>query len=168
MIIFHTNHGDIHIALDFDKAPKTAENFLAYAQEGFYNNTIFHRVINNFMIQGGGFDAEMSQKKAKAPIQNEANNGLKNERGSIAMARTSDPHSASAQFFINVSDNLFLNHRNESMDGWGYCVFGKVTEGMDVVDKIKGVKTTSRAGHQDVPEQAVIVTSVEVLVEQPA
>ncbi len=163
MIIFHTNHGDISIELDEKNAPKTSENFLNYVKEGFYDGTIFHRVINNFMIQGGGFDAQMNQKKAHAPIKNEANNGLKNNRGSIAMARTSDPHSASAQFFINVVDNAFLNHRNESVDGWGYCVFGHVIEGMDVVDKIKVVSTKNHGGHQDVPAEAVIIESAEIV-----
>lgn len=163
MIIFHTNHGDIHIELDEKNAPKTSANFLNYVKEGFYNGTIFHRVINNFMIQGGGFDAEMNQKKTNAPIENEANNGLKNNRGSIAMARTSDPHSASAQFFINVVDNPFLNHRNQTVDGWGYCVFGHVIKGLDVVDKIKEVKTKNHAGHQDVPAETVIIESAEIV-----
>ncbi len=163
MIILHTNHGDIHIELDAINAPITAANFLEYAKEGFFNGTIFHRVINNFMIQGGGFDTTMTQKKSKAPIKNEANNGLKNVRGSIAMARTSDPHSASGQFFINVSDNAFLNHRNETVDGWGYCVFGQVTEGLDVIDKIKAVKTGNKAGHQDVPVEDVILETVEIV-----
>lgn len=163
MIILHTNHGDIHIELDEKNAPKTAENFLNYAKEGFYNGTIFHRVINNFMIQGGGFDVDMKQKSSKTPIKNEANNGLKNIRGSIAMARTSDPHSASSQFFINVTDNVFLNHRNETMDGWGYCVFGQVTQGLDIIDKIKEVKTGNRSGHQDVPVENVIIETAEVI-----
>lgn len=163
MIIFHTNHGDIQIELDEKNAPVTVANFLDYAKEGFYNDTIFHRVINNFMIQGGGFDKTMTQKNTKATIKNEANNGLKNVRGSIAMARTSDPHSASAQFFINVADNAFLNHRNETPDGWGYCVFGQVTEGLEIIDKIKAVKTGNRAGHQDVPVEEVIIETVEVI-----
>lgn len=163
MIIFHTNHGAIHIELDEKNAPKTSANFLNYAKEGFYDNTIFHRVINNFMIQGGGFDNKMTQKKTNATIENEANNGLKNVRGSIAMARTSDPHSASAQFFINVADNAFLNHRNQTTDGWGYCVFGQVVQGLEVVDAIKAVKTTSKAGHQDVPETDVIIERTEIV-----
>ncbi len=162
MVIFHTNHGDIHIELDSEKAPKTCENFLTYVKEGHYDNTLFHRVINNFMIQGGGFAPGMEQKDTHDPIDNEANNGLKNDKGTLAMARTSDPHSASAQFFINVKDNSFLNFRSESMDGWGYCVFGKVVEGMDVVDKIKNVETGNRASHQDVPVEDVIVERAEV------
>ncbi len=163
MVIFHTNHGDIHIELDEKKAPKTAENFLNYVKEGFYNGTIFHRVIDGFMIQGGGFDTKMNQKKTKEPVDNEAFNGLKNVRGSIAMARTSDPHSATAQFFINVADNTFLNHRDQSINGWGYCVFGQVTQGLDIVDKIKAVKTGHRAGHQDVPVEEVIIETAEVI-----
>lgn len=163
MIILHTNYGDIHIELDEKKAPKTAENFLNYVKEGFYNNTIFHRVIDNFMIQGGGFDTKMTQKKTKETIDNEAYNGLKNVRGSIAMARTSDPHSASSQFFINVTDNAFLNHRDQSINGWGYCVFGQVTQGMEIVDKIKAVKTGNRSGHQDVPVEDIIIESTEVV-----
>lgn len=163
MVVFHTNYGDIHIEVDEKNAPKTAANFLEYVKEGFYNGVIFHRVINNFMIQGGGFDTNMSQKTTKATIENEADNGLKNVVGSIAMARTSDPHSASAQFFINVADNSFLNHRNKTMDGWGYCVFGQVTQGMDVVNKIKAVKTGNRAGHQDVPQEDVIIETAEVI-----
>lgn len=162
MIILHTNFGDIGLELDFDKTPKTAENFLSYAKEGFYDGTIFHRVINGFMIQGGGFDAEMEQKKSKAPIENEADKSDANKRYTIAMARTSDPHSASSQFFINVADNAFLNFKAKSGDGWGYCVFGKVTSGMDVVDKIKEVATTRRAGHQDVPVNDVVIEKVTV------
>lgn len=161
MITLHTNFGDISLKLDFDKAPKTAENFMRYVKEKFYDGTIFHRVIDGFMIQGGGFDKEMQQKETHPPpIENEADNGLSNSVGSIAMARTSDPHSASAQFFINVKDNDFLNHKSKDMHGWGYCVFGKVVQGMDVVDKIKSVTTGSKAGHQDVPIESVIIESV--------
>ena len=168
MITLHTNFGDIKIALNHEKAPITAENFLKYCQSGFYNNTIFHRVIDGFMIQGGGFTKDMQQKTTEAPIKNEANNGLKNQRGTIAMARTSDPHSASAQFFINVADNTFLDYRAKEMFGrevvqeWGYAVFGEVVEGMDVVDKIKGVATGNSGFHQDVPKEDVIITSVSV------
>lgn len=160
MITLHTNYGDITIELDFEKAPKTAANFKQYAEDGFYNGTIFHRVINGFMIQGGGFDEDFKQKETRAQIENEADNGLKNATGTIAMARTSDPHSATAQFFINVKDNDFLNHTNKSNSGWGYCVFGKVTAGMEVVDKIKAVKTGSKGHHQDVPKEAVIIQNV--------
>ena len=160
MITLHTNYGDITIELDFEKAPKTAANFKQYAEDGFYNGTIFHRVINGFMIQGGGFDEDFKQKETRAQIENEADNGLKNVTGTIAMARTSDPHSATAQFFINVKDNDFLNHTNKSNSGWGYCVFGKVTAGMEVVDKIKAVKTGSKGHHQDVPKEAVIIQHV--------
>jgi peptidyl-prolyl cis-trans isomerase B (cyclophilin B) len=160
MITLHTNHGDIQLQLDFDNAPKTAENFQEYATSGHYDGTIFHRVIDGFMIQGGGFDADMQQKSTRDPIENEADNGLKNNRGTIAMARTSDPHSASAQFFINVKDNNFLNHSGKSMDGWGYCVFGEVVAGMDVVDKIKAVETGNRMGHSDVPLDTVIIEKV--------
>lgn len=162
MITLHTNHGDIVIELDFEKAPKTAANFKQYAEEGFYNDTIFHRVIDGFMIQGGGMTEDMEQKKTRDQIENEADNGLKNEVGTLAMARTNDPHSATAQFFINVKDNSFLNHSSKTSQGWGYCVFGKVTDGMDVVNKIKGVKTGSKGYHQDVPKDAVIITSVTV------
>ena len=145
MVTFHTNHGDIVIKTFDDKAPETVKNFLDYCREGFYNNTIFHRVINGFMIQGGGFEPGMKQKATKEPIKNEANNGLKNTRGTLAMARTQAPHSATAQFFINVVDNDFLNFSGESLQGWGYCVFAEVVDGMDVVDKIKGV-ATGRSG----------------------
>ncbi|BBU97053.1 MULTISPECIES: peptidylprolyl isomerase B [Providencia] len=162
MVTFHTNHGDIVIKTFDDKAPVTVENFLTYCREGFYNNTIFHRVINGFMIQGGGFEPGMEQKNTKAPIKNEANNGLKNTRGTLAMARTNDPHSATAQFFINVVDNDFLNFRSERPDGWGYCVFAEVVEGMDVVDKIKGVSTGRSGFHQDVPREDVIIEKVTV------
>lgn len=162
MITLHTNHGDIVIELDFDKAPKTAANFKQYAEEGFYNGTIFHRVIDGFMVQGGGMTEDMEQKKTRAPIENEADNGLKNVVGSLAMARTNDPHSATAQFFINVKDNSFLNHSSKSAQGWGYCVFGKVTDGMDVVNKIKGVKTGNKGFHQDVPVEPVVIEKVTV------
>ncbi len=162
MITLHTNHGDIVIELDFEKAPKTSENFLAYAKEGFYEGTIFHRVINGFMIQGGGFDKDMSQKKTKAAIENEADNGLKNDCYTLAMARTMDPHSATAQFFINVKNNDFLNYTAKNSQGWGYAVFGKVTAGTEVVDKIKAVKTGRSGMHQDVPVEAVIIEKVTV------
>ncbi|WP_369310303.1 peptidylprolyl isomerase B [Providencia rettgeri] len=162
MVTFHTNHGDIVIKTFDDKAPVTVENFLTYCREGFYNNTIFHRVINGFMIQGGGFEPGMEQKNTKAPIKNEANNGVKNTRGTLAMARTNDPHSATAQFFINVVDNDFLNFRSERPDGWGYCVFAEVVEGMDVVDKIKGVPTGRSGFHQDVPREDVVIEKVTV------
>ena len=155
--------GDMTLELDAEKAPKTVENFVNYATSGFYDGTIFHRVINNFMVQGGGFDADMRQKTTEAPIDNEANNGLKNNRGTIAMARTMDPHSATAQFFINVSDNDFLNHTAENMQGWGYAVFGQVVEGQEVLDKIRVVATGSQAGHQDVPVDPVVIESVTVL-----
>lgn len=162
MITLHTNFGDIELELDFEKAPLTAANFLQYCQDGHYNGTVFHRVIDNFMIQGGGFEPGMRQKQTRAPIKNEADNGLSNVRYSIAMARTMEPHSASAQFFINVRDNDFLNHSSKTPQGWGYTVFGKVTGGQDVVDRIKGVATTSKAGHQDVPREDVIIESVSV------
>ena len=162
MVTFKTNHGDITLELYADKAPKTVENFLSYVQDGFYDNTIFHRVIDGFMIQGGGMTPDMEQKDTKAPIENEANNGVANEAGTIAMARTNDPHSATAQFFINVKDNDFLNFSSESMNGWGYCAFGKVTEGMDVVEKIKNVKTGNYGYHQDVPVEAVIIEKAVV------
>lgn len=162
MVTFHTNHGDIVINTFADKAPVTVENFLNYCREGFYDNTIFHRVINGFMVQGGGFEPGMTQKDTKATIKNEANNGLKNTIGTLAMARTNDPHSATAQFFINVADNDFLNFRGENAQGWGYCVFAEVVEGMDVVNKIKGVKTGRSGMHQDVPVEDVIITSVTV------
>ncbi|QWA12496.1 peptidylprolyl isomerase B [Sodalis ligni] len=162
MVTFHTNHGDIVINTFADKAPLTVENFLNYCRSGFYDNTIFHRVINGFMIQGGGFEPGMAQKATKATIKNEANNGLKNNRGTLAMARTNDPHSATAQFFINLVDNDFLNFRSENADGWGYCVFAEVSDGLDVVDKIKNVPTGRSGMHQDVPKEDVIITSVTV------
>ena len=162
MITLHTNYGDITLSLDLEKAPATCENFINYAKSGFYNGTIFHRVINNFMIQGGGMTEDMTQKETQAPIQNEADNGLTNDLGTVAMARTNDPHSATAQFFINVADNGFLNHSGKTAQGWGYAVFGKVTDGMDVVEKIKGVSTGSHGFHQDVPTNAVVIESVTV------
>jgi len=163
MVKLKTNFGDITIALDAEKAPNTVANFLEYAKSGFYSNTVFHRVINGFMIQGGGFEPGMKQKNTGAPVKNEANNGLKNEKYTIAMARTNDPHSATAQFFINTENNEFLNFKSPTPQGWGYCVFGKVTEGTDVVDKIVGVRTSSKGFHQDVPVEDVIIQSVEVL-----
>ncbi len=162
MVTLKTNFGDITLELFEDKAPKTVENFLAYVKEGFYDDTIFHRVIDGFMIQGGGFTADMDQKDTKDTIENEANNGVANEIGTIAMARTNDPHSATAQFFINVGNNSFLNHTSESVNGWGYCAFGKVTDGMDVVEKIKSVKTGSSGYHQDVPAEPVIIEKAVV------
>ena len=161
MIVLTTNFGEIKIELDFDKAPKTAANFEQYVKEGFYDGVIFHRVISNFMVQGGGFEPGMQQKKTREPIENEADNGLSNEMYTLAMARTMDPHSASAQFFINVADNAFLDHSGKNTQGWGYAVFGKVVEGQDVVDKIKLVPTTMKAGHQDVPVDDVIIETAE-------
>ncbi|MGB0360917.1 MAG: peptidylprolyl isomerase [Endozoicomonas sp.] len=163
MVVIHTNLGDIKLELDAEKAPNTVANFLEYIKSGHFEDTIFHRVIDGFMIQSGGFEPGMQEKTTRMAIQNEADNGLKNEVGTIAMARTMDPHSATAQFFINVNDNNFLNHSSKTPDGWGYCVFGKVVEGMDVVKKIEKVKTTSKAGHQDVPVEDVVIESVEVL-----
>ena len=162
MIKLHTNFGVIALELDAEKAPETVKNFLTYAEAGHYDNTIFHRVIDGFMIQGGGFGPGMKEKKTRSPIKNEADNGLKNERYTIAMARTSDPHSASAQFFINVADNAVLDFKMPSGNGWGYCVFGKVVEGSEVVDKIKGVKTGNAGFHQDVPKEDVIIERAEV------
>lgn len=161
MISLHTNYGVIKLNLFADKAPATVENFISYVKEGFYDNTIFHRVINGFMIQGGGFTAEMEQKETKAQIKNEANNKVANTKGTIAMARTNDPHSATCQFFINVADNDFLNFSSESSSGWGYCVFGEVTEGMDVIDTIKKVATGRHGMHADVPVKPVIVERAE-------
>ncbi|MBL6696066.1 MAG: peptidyl-prolyl cis-trans isomerase [Luminiphilus sp.] len=158
-----TTFGSITLELDSDKAPKTVENFLSYVNDGFYNGTIFHRVIDNFMIQGGGFDANMQQKPTADPIENEADNGLTNDRGTIAMARTMEPHSATAQFFINVKNNDFLNHSGKNMQGWGYTVFGRVVSGDDVLDKIRAVSTGNLAGHQDVPTESVIIESVAVV-----
>ena len=162
MVKLHTNFGTIVLELDAAKAPETVKNFLAYVEAGHYDNTVFHRVIDGFMIQGGGVEPGRQQKPVNAPIQNEAANGLKNDRYTVAMARTSDPHSATAQFFINVKDNAFLNHTAPNSQGWGYCVFGKVVEGMDVVDKIKGVKTGSKGFHQDVPADDVVIQKAEV------
>ena len=162
MIKLNTSMGTIVIELDSDKAPKTAANFLQYARDGFYDGTIFHRVINNFMIQGGGMQPGMVEKQTREPIENEADNGLSNLKGTIAMARTQDPHSATAQFFINVADNTFLDHSAPNPQGWGYCVFGKVIEGMDVVEKIKDVPTGNAGYHQDVPLEDVVIESVEV------
>ena len=158
----HTSMGGITLELDAEKAPKTVANFLQYARDGFYDGTIFHRVINNFMIQGGGMTADMAQKETRAPVDNEANNGLKNKTGTVAMARTNDPHSATAQFFINVSDNGFLDHTAPTAQGWGYAVFGRVTAGMDVVEKIKAVATGNTGFHQDVPKEAVTIERVTV------
>ena len=163
MVKLHTTHGAITIELDAAKAPATVENFLNYVKNGHFNNTIFHRVIDGFMIQGGGFEPGMKQKPTAAPIKNEADNKLKNDNYTVAMARTSDPHSATAQFFINVANNNFLNHTAPTPQGWGYCVFGKVTAGAEVVDKIKGVKTGNRAGHQDVPVEDVVIQKAEVV-----
>jgi len=165
MIKLHTNHGVITLQLFADKAPETAANFEQYVKDGHYDNTIFHRVIGNFMIQGGGFEPGMKQKSTRAPIKNEANNGLSNKVGTVAMARTMDPHSASAQFFINVADNSFLDHTAPTTQGWGYAVFGEVVEGMDVVEKIKGVATGNRSGHGDVPLEDVIIEKAEVVAE---
>ena len=162
MVVLHTNFGDIKLELDAEKAPKTVANFLEYVKDGHFDGTIFHRIIDGFMIQGGGFEPGMAQKSTKSTIENEADNGLKNEIGTIAMARTMDPHSATAQFFINVANNSFLNHSSKTTDGWGYCVFGKVADGMDIVNKIKEAKTTFRSGHQDVPVEDVIIKSVEI------
>jgi len=160
-VLLTTNHGNIRIELDAEKAPKTVENFLAYVNAGHYNGTIFHRVIDGFMIQGGGFEPGMKQKETREPIENEAKNGLKNDTYTLAMARTAAPHSASAQFFINVKNNSFLDYPGQ--DGWGYCVFGKVTEGTDVVDKIKGVKTTRAGMFADVPAEDVVIEKAEVV-----
>jgi peptidyl-prolyl cis-trans isomerase B (cyclophilin B) len=159
-VTLETNKGDIKIELDAEKAPATVANFLEYARAGHYDNTVFHRVIGGFMIQGGGFDTSMKQKSTNAPVKNEADNGLKNVSGTIAMARTSDPHSATAQFFINVSDNAFLDYKSPTPQGWGYAVFGKVTEGMDVVRSIEKVQTGNKAGHQDVPLTDVVINKV--------
>ena len=163
MIKLHTNFGVIGLELDAEKAPETVKNFISYVESGHYDNTIFHRVINGFMIQGGGFEPGMKQKDTQAPIKNEADNGLKNDVYTIAMARTNDPHSATAQFFINVKNNDFLNHTSPSASGWGYCVFGKVVEGAEVVDQIKGVKTGRSGFHQDVPVEDVIIERAEVV-----
>lgn len=163
MVKLTTNHGTVTLELFDDKAPETVKNFLQYVESGFYDGTIFHRVIDGFMIQGGGFEPGMKQKPTGAQIKNEADNGLANERGTIAMARTQAPHSATAQFFINVKDNSFLNHTAPTPQGWGYCVFGKVVEGMEVVDKIKAVPTGTKGFHQDVPNEDVIIEKVEIV-----
>ena len=163
MVIMRTTLGDISLELDNERAPKTVANFIAYANDGYYNGTIFHRVIKDFMIQGGGFESGMNEKPSGSPIENEADNGLKNDFGTVAMARTTDPHSATAQFFINVTDNDFLNHTAPNSQGWGYAVFGKLVDGMDVLDKIRAVATGSAGGHQDVPVDDIIIESVEVV-----
>ncbi len=163
MVKLHTNHGTITLELDAEKAPRTVENFLQYVRDGFFDGTIFHRVIDGFMIQGGGFEPGMTQKTTRDAIENEASNGLKNEAYTIAMARTPNPNSATAQFFINVANNSFLNFTAPTPQGYGYAVFGKVVEGMDVVDKIKKVKTGNRAGHQDVPLEDVVITQAEIV-----
>ena len=163
MVKLHTNFGVITLELDAAKAPETVKNFLAYVESCHYGNTIFHRVIDGFMVQGGGFEPGMKQKPTRAPVKNEATNGLKNDRYTVSMARTNDPHSASAQFFINLKDNDFLNHTAPTPQGWGYCVFGKVVEGQDVVDRIKAVKTGRSGMHQDVPQQDVIIERAEVV-----
>ena len=167
-VILRTNLGNITIEVDEQAAPQTAKNFLDYCRAGFYNNTIFHRVIDGFMIQGGGLNPDMSPKATNRPIENEANKGLKNEIGTVAMARTSDPHSATAQFFINVAKNDFLNFKSETPQGWGYCAFAKVTDGMDVVTKISHVNTVNRGSHQDVPEVNVVIEAAEIAVLQTA
>jgi peptidyl-prolyl cis-trans isomerase B (cyclophilin B) len=162
MITLHTNKGDIVLELDYENAPKTAANFKQYAEEGFYNGTIFHRVIDGFMIQGGGMTADMKEKETRDSIENEADNGLKNKTGTVAMARTMEPHSATAQFFINIKDNDFLNHKSKDVQGWGYCVFGKVVDGMDTVNEIKSVDTGSAGFHQDVPREPIVIERVTV------
>jgi peptidyl-prolyl cis-trans isomerase B (cyclophilin B) len=163
MIRLHTNYGVITLNLFADKAPVTVENFISYVKDGFFDNTIFHRVINGFMIQGGGFTPDMEQKETKGTIKNEANNKVPNKKGTIAMARTNDPHSATCQFFINIADNDFLNFSSETSSGWGYCVFGEVTEGMDVVDTIKKVATGRANGHSDVPVKPVLIEKAELI-----
>jgi peptidyl-prolyl cis-trans isomerase B (cyclophilin B) len=162
MVILHTSQGNITLQLDAARAPKTVANFLDYVRAGHFDNTLFHRVIDGFMIQGGGFTPDLRQKPTRVPIENEARNGLKNVRYSVAMARTGDPHSATAQFFINVSDNDFLNHRSPDGNGWGYCVFGHVVAGTDVVDRIKSVPTGNRGMHQNVPQQDVLIDRAEI------
>ena len=163
MILLKTSHGDITLELDYDNAPETAKNFEQYVRDGFYDGLVFHRVISNFMIQGGGFEPGMTPRKTREPIRNEANNGLSNMQGTVAMARTMDPHSATAQFFINVENNGFLDHTAENAEGWGYCVFGRVVEGMDTVNAIRSVRTTMRSGHQDVPAEDVVIEKAEVV-----
>ena len=161
MVILHTNQGDITLELDAENAPATVANFLQYVRDGHYDNTIFHRVIDGFMIQGGGMEPGMKQKSTRAPVANEAGNGLKNKRYTVAMARTADPHSATAQFFINVADNAFLDYKGPSPQGWGYCVFGHVSAGQDVVDKIKGMATANSGMHQNVPTEDVVLQRAE-------
>ena len=161
MIILHTSHGDITLELDAENAPRTVENFLQYVRDGHYDNTIFHRVIDGFMVQGGGMEPGMKQKPTRAPVANEAGNGLKNLRYTVAMARTGEPHSATAQFFINIADNDFLDYKGPSPQGWGYCVFGKVVAGQDVVDRIKGVPTGNSGFHQNVPTEDVVIQRAE-------
>jgi len=161
MVVLKTNHGDIKLELDAENAPATVANFLQYARDGHYDNTVFHRVIDGFMIQGGGMEPGMKQKPVRAPIANEAANGLKNRKYTVAMARTSEPHSATAQFFINVSDNDFLDYKSPSANGWGYCVFGKVVGGRDVVDKIRVVPTANSGFHQNVPKEDVVILTAE-------
>ncbi len=161
MVVLHTSMGDIKLALDAENAPATVANFLQYVRDGHYDNTVFHRVIDGFMIQGGGFEPGMKQKPTRGPVANEAGNGLKNAKYTVAMARTSDPHSATAQFFINVGDNAFLDYKGPSPQGWGYCVFGKVVEGMDVVDRIRAVQTGTTGFHQDVPRDDVVINKAE-------
>lgn len=164
-VLLKTNKGDITLTLDAAKAPKTVANFVQYVESGHYDGTIFHRVIDNFMVQGGGMTTGLKEKKSGEQIENEANNGLKNDRGTVAMARTSDPHSATAQFFINVNDNGFLNHTAPNAQGWGYAVFGKVTDGLDVVDAIRKVKTGNAGFHQDVPAEDIVLEKASVLEE---
>ncbi|MBT4262713.1 MAG: peptidyl-prolyl cis-trans isomerase [Deltaproteobacteria bacterium] len=164
-VMLETSHGNIVLSLDSEKAPQTVNNFLAYVKSGFYDSTIFHRVIRGFMIQGGGLTENMERKTPLSPIRNEADNGLKNGVGTVAMARTGDPHSATAQFFINTVDNQFLNHRGKNAQGWGYCVFGKVTEGMSVVQSIENTRTTIRNGRQDVPRTAVMIKKTIILAD---
>ena len=166
MIHLKTNYGTIVLELNPEKAPKTVENFLAYAKDGFYDGTLFHRVIDKFVIQGGGFGPGMTQKMTRPPIENEANNGLRNARGTLAMARATDPHSATSQFFVNIVDNDFLNYTAPTPAGWGYCVFGKVIDGMHIVDQIKGVVTGSKLGHKDVPLSDVIIEKIQVIEEK--
>ena len=161
MVVLHTSMGDIKLALDAENAPASVANFLQYVRDGHYDNTVFHRVIDGFMIQGGGFEPGMKQKPTRGPVANEAGNGLKNAKYTVAMARTSDPHSATAQFFINVGDNAFLDYKGPSPQGWGYCVFGKVVEGTDVVDRIRAVQTGTTGFHQDVPREDVVITKAE-------
>jgi peptidyl-prolyl cis-trans isomerase B (cyclophilin B) len=166
MIHMKTNYGTIVLELNSEKTPKTVENFLAYAKDGFYDGTLFHRVIDKFVIQGGGFGPGMTQKMTRPPIENEANNGLRNARGTLAMARATDPHSATSQFFVNIVDNDFLNYTAPTPAGWGYCVFGKVIDGMHIVDQIKGVVTGSKLGHKDVPLSDVIIEKMQVIEEK--